>query len=79
MGHGCEIRDDRVSIDVLAQGERDFFLRRIEIRRVEQFVKWHRDFFTIRDLDADRVLAGNGSEDVDPLRASGAGDVCFQL
>ena len=36
------------------------------------------DFLAVRQLDADRVLAGNRRENVDPLGTSGAGDVALQ-
>ena len=79
VGHGGEVTDDRFSVNVLAEGERDFLFRGAELGVVQELVERHGDLAGVRDLDADGVLAGDGGEDVDALGAGGAGDVRLKL
>ena len=45
---------------------------------MQQFAQGDFHFAAVRQLDADGVLAGNGSEDVDSFGARGAGEVALQ-
>ena len=79
MRHGCQIADDRAAIDILAERERDFLLRRAKLRIVQQLAQRHGDLLAVSNFDADRVLARDRREDVDPFRAGGAREVGLKL
>ena len=80
MRHLREIGDDRLPVNILAEGERDFRsrLRFFPICRLQQLAQRHFHFATVCQLDPDRVLAGNRRENVDPLRARGARQVALE-
>ena len=75
--HRGEVRDDRLAIHILAEGERDFGLGGLKILRFQQFAQRHHLLARIRDLDAHGVFAGNRRENVDAFRQRRAGNVAF--
>ena len=78
VGHFGEISDDRVAVNIHAECERE--LRGGLAPRIlfEQLAQGDFHFLRVGDFDADRVLAGNRREDIDPLGAGGAGDVALK-
>ena len=78
MGHGCEVADDGVAIDVLAQGEGQFGFAVGEGRVLDEFAHRNRDFVDVGNFDADGVFTGNGREDVDAFRFGGARQIVFE-
>ena len=78
MGHRGEIAENHLSIDILAQHDRDSRLGVEPVLGLHQLAEDHFLFAAVGDLDADGILAGNRREDVDALGAGGAGDVPLQ-
>ena len=76
--HLREVGNDGAAVDVFAEGEGNLRLAVDPFVALEEFAEDDFDFFAVGDLDAHGVLAGNGCEDVDFLRARGAGDVFFE-
>ena len=74
MRHGGQVGDDRLSVHILAERDRDFALGRVEIVALQQLAKSNLLLERIRDFDADSVLPRNRRENVDPLGASRSGN-----
>ena len=78
--HLRQIGDDRLAVNVLTQRERQFGFRTrfLPILRLEQLTQCHLHLARVRQLDADRVLAGNRREDVDSFRPRCPGEVALE-
>ena len=78
--HLREIGDNRFPVDIFAQREREFDvrLRFLPILRLQKFAQRHFHFACVRQLDADGVFARNRRENVDALRAGGAGQIALE-
>ena len=76
--HLGEVGDDRLAVNVFAQRQRKFGRRALPVVGFQDFAQGDLHLGRVGDLDPHRVLARNRREDVDPLRASGAGDVALE-
>ena len=78
MRHLREIGDDGFAVNILAERDRHFRGARVPIFRLQQLAQRDFHFARIGELDADGVFAGDRRQDVDPLRARGAGEVALE-
>jgi len=75
VGHGGEVANDGIAVDVFTEGEGDLALGGAEGFVLEKFAERDGDSSGVFDFDADGVFSGDGSEDINALRFGGAGDV----
>jgi hypothetical protein len=78
VGHLGEVRDERLARDVAPERDRQLRLRRRPVLALEQLAHPDGRRVQVRDLHADRGLAGDGREDADGLRAHAERDVLVE-
>ena len=78
MGHGGQISDDGMAVDILTQGKREGGFTRLPRLALEELPNADLHLAGVGNLDTDRVLAGNRGQNIDPLGARGAGEVLLE-
>ena len=78
MRHAGEVGDDGFAVDILPEGEGQAAFAGVEGGIFQKLPQRHGDLILVGNFDADRVLARDGCEDIDPLGAGGPGQVRLQ-
>ena len=78
VGHLSQIGDDRMPIDIFAQGQRNPRLRVLPLRGFQKIPHYYLGLDCIGNLDTHRGFTRNRSQDVQPFGLHCRGDVVGQ-